>query len=143
MYYISSEMSSCNYKAREYGLRADMFLKTAREKCPELVVLPYDFAKYQDASEQLYKVLLECSWNGMVQPVSCDEAYLELPSGPLCEARGMSVATSLRESIYRATGCPCSAGVSGNMLLAKIASKMAKPNGQRWVHPSKVRFSKE
>jgi nucleotidyltransferase/DNA polymerase involved in DNA repair len=132
----SSEISSCNYKAREHGLRAGMFMKGAREKCPDLVVLPYDFAKYQDASEKMYKVLLDFSLNGMVQPISCDEAYLQLPPGLATEERGMSFATSIRQSILQATGCPCSAGVSGNMLLAKMATNVAKPNGQKWVDPT-------
>lgn len=122
----SSEISSCNYPARRRGLSSGMFMSKARTLCPELVVLPYDFDLYTELSEKLYSVLYSSSAL-IVEPVSVDEAYLEFASG----TDGMAVATQLRAQIFDVTqGCTASAGVGSNMLLARLATKKAKPNGQ-------------
>jgi DNA repair protein REV1 len=100
----SSEVSSCNYPARAFGLKAGMFMKQARALCPELLVLRYDFEQYEIVSKQLYKICL--AFSPVVQPVSVDELYLECPPG-----RDVGAATMfLREEIFRQTGCSASAG---------------------------------
>lgn len=122
----SSEISSCNYPARRKGVCSGMFMSKARVLCPELVVLPYDFDLYTELSEQLYSVLYSSSAL-MVEPVSVDEAYLEFAP----HTDGLRIASQLRTQIFEATkGCTASAGIGSNMLLARLATKKAKPNGQ-------------
>lgn len=111
------EVSSCNYPARARGVTNGMFMGAARSLCPELVVLGYDFALYEELSIAVYEVFYGTSEALVVQPVSVDEAYLELPA----TADGMAVARRIRERVFEQTRCPCSAGVGPNMLLAKYA----------------------
>ncbi|KAJ8524569.1 hypothetical protein ON010_g16548 [Phytophthora cinnamomi] len=89
----SSEISSCSYLARAKGVGAGMFMQTAKELCPELVVLPYQFDAIQRVSFQIYDIFLRS------------------------------------HSIFQQTGCPASVGISFNVLLAKLCSKKAKPDG--------------
>ncbi|OWZ24483.1 DNA repair protein [Phytophthora megakarya] len=119
----SSEISSCNYMARAKGVGAGMFMQTAKELCPELVVLPYQFDAIERVSFQIYDIFF--SHTPYVQAVSCDEAFLEFGKG----TNGLEMAKSIRQEIFEQTGCPASVGVSFNVLLAKLSSKKAKPDG--------------
>ncbi|KAI9981553.1 hypothetical protein PInf_009306 [Phytophthora infestans] len=119
----SSEISSCNYSARAKGVGAGMFMQTAKELCPELIVLPYQFDDIQRVSFQIYDIFF--SHTPYVQAVSCDEAFLEFEKG----TKGMEKANAIRQEIFEQTGCPASVGVSFNILLAKLSSKKAKPDG--------------
>eukprot|EP00644_Phytophthora_capsici_P002626 jgi/Phyca11/543310/estExt2_Genewise1Plus.C_PHYCAscaffold_110528 len=119
----SSEISSCNYLARAKGVGAGMFMQSAKELCPELVVLPYQFDAIERVSFQIYDIFF--SHTPYVQAVSCDEAFLEFGSG----TDGMKMAKMIRQEIFEQTGCPASVGVSFNVLLAKLSSKKAKPDG--------------
>ncbi|CAH0521822.1 unnamed protein product [Peronospora belbahrii] len=119
----SSEISSCNYLARARGVGAGMFMQTARELCPDLVVLPYEFDAIQRVSFQIYDIFF--SHTPFVQAVSCDEAYLEFGKG----TDGLEKAKTIRQEIFQQTGCAASVGVSFNILLAKLCSKKAKPDG--------------
>ncbi|TDH65954.1 uncharacterized protein CCR75_002643 [Bremia lactucae] len=119
----SSEVSSCNYLARAKGVSAGMYMQLAKEKCPELVVLPYQFDAIQRVSFQIYKVFF--SHTPYVQAISCDEAFLEFGH----ETNGMVKAETIRQEIHEQTGCIASVGVSFNMLLAKLSSTKAKPDG--------------
>jgi DNA repair protein REV1 len=129
----SSEISSCNYLARAKGLGAGMFMQAAKERCPELVVLPYQFDAIQRVSFQIYDIFF--SHTPYVQAVSCDEAFLEFAKG----TDGMEKADAIRKEIVEQTGCPASVGVSFNVLLAKLSSKKAKPDGVYQIsHPSQA-----
>lgn len=121
----SSEISCCNYPAREKGLYAGMYLQKAFSLCPELKVLDYDFDAYDEVGKTFYTVLFT-SRALRVECVSVDEAYLEYPAG----SDGVEIAASIRARIERETrGCTASIGVSHNKMLAKIATTKAKPNG--------------
>ncbi|RMX65532.1 hypothetical protein DD238_004915 [Peronospora effusa] len=119
----SSEISSCNYLARAKGVGAGMFMQTAKELCPDLVVLPYQFDAIQRVSFQIYDIFF--SHTPFVQAVSCDEAFLEFGK----ETDGMAMAKTIRQEIFEQTGCAASVGVSFNILLAKLSSQKAKPDG--------------
>lgn len=118
-----SEISSCNYPARKLGLRNGMFMVEAVKLCPHLQVLPYDFEQYRVVSDQIYRIFFNTG--AVVQPVSVDEAYLELPAG----TDGYQAAVQLKETIRSLTGCPASVGIGSNMLVARLATKKAKPDG--------------
>ncbi|TYZ57129.1 hypothetical protein PybrP1_007177 [[Pythium] brassicae (nom. inval.)] len=119
----TSEISSCNYLARDKGVRAGMFMQAAKELCPELTVLPYQFEDIEQVSFQIYTIFF--SHTPYVQAMSCDEALLEFGHG----TDGLAVAHRIREEIVAQTRCLASVGVSYNILLAKLASKQAKPDG--------------
>jgi nucleotidyltransferase/DNA polymerase involved in DNA repair len=72
----NGEISSCSYEARALGVTSGMWLKQAREKCPHIVVVPYEFEQYQRVSEQVYRLLFTITNN--VEISSCDEAYLDI-----------------------------------------------------------------
>lgn len=82
---------------------------------------------------QVYKILLQVT--GAVQPVSCDEAYLDVTG----LGDPQAIASSIRAKIHQETGCTASAGISHNMLLARLATKAGKPNGQYWLLSDQVK----
>ncbi|XP_051132548.1 DNA repair protein REV1 isoform X2 [Andrographis paniculata] len=130
----TSEISSANYPARDHGVKAGMFVKEAKLRCPQLVIVPYDFEAYEKVADQFYDILHKhCS---KVQAVSCDEAFLDISESE--EGDPQLLASTIRKEIFEATGCTASAGIAGNMLLACLATKTAKPDGQFQIHPEKV-----
>jgi DNA repair protein REV1 len=120
----SGEISSANYEARKYGIHASMFMARAKELCPMLIVVPYEFEKYEVVSETMYRILLK--YTSTVQAISCDEAFMDVTG----LGDPMDIASRLRSDIQNATSCCASAGIGPNMLLARIATAKAKPNGQ-------------
>ncbi|XP_024543050.1 DNA repair protein REV1 isoform X2 [Selaginella moellendorffii] len=124
----TGEISSANYEARTFGVKAGMFVKTAKKCCPNLEIVSYDFEGYEQVADKLYEILHRHS--PLVQAISCDEAYLDV-SGMGDPA---SIASAIRREIFEATRCTASAGISANILLARLATKKAKPNGQFQIH---------
>lgn len=148
-----SEIASCNYVARFHGVKNGMWMKGALQACPELKVLPYDFPAYEDASREFYSAIL--SIDGVVQSVSIDEALVDITSSCLeaggTDGRGISegsiyreqikadeIAQALRDSVKATAGCVVSIGIGGNILLAKVALRKAKPAGQFQLKPEAV-----
>ncbi|PHH86131.1 hypothetical protein CDD83_10682 [Cordyceps sp. RAO-2017] len=148
-----SEIASCNYPAREFGVKNGMWMRRALELCPDLKVLPYDFPGYEEASRQFYECIL--SVGGIVQSVSVDEALIDATAIVLSasDSQGVGIdegsvwreqqkadglARTLREQIKVQTGCAVSVGIGGNILQAKIALRKAKPAGQFQLKPEDV-----
>ncbi|EAW06689.1 putative DNA damage repair protein Mus42 [Aspergillus clavatus NRRL 1] len=148
-----SEIASCNYPARARGIKNGMWMKGALQACPELKVLPYDFPAYEEASQKFYGAVL--SLDGVVQSVSIDEALVDITTQCLeaggSDGRGISegsiyreqaradeIAQHLRDSVKVATGCDVSVGIGGNILLAKVALRKAKPAGQFQLKPEAI-----
>ncbi|XP_061354386.1 DNA repair protein REV1 isoform X1 [Gastrolobium bilobum] len=130
----TAEISSANYPARSYGIRAGMFVRDAKALCPHLVIFPYNFEAYEEVADQFYSILhRHCN---KVQAVSCDEAFLDVTDSEVEDP--LLLASSIRDEIYESTGCTASAGIAGNMLMARIATRTAKPNGQYRITPEKV-----
>ncbi|KAJ4966332.1 hypothetical protein NE237_018181 [Protea cynaroides] len=124
-----SMISTANYEARKFGVRAAMPGFIARKLCPELIFVPIDFKKYTYYSALTRKVFWIYDPNFMA--TSLDEAYLDITE--VCKERGISsgeTAEELRRRVYEETGLTCSAGVAPNHLLAKVCSDINKPNGQ-------------
>lgn len=148
-----SEIASCNYPARKFGIKNGMWMKRALELCPEIKVLPYDFPAYEDASKLFYEAILEIG--GVVQSVSIDEALVDITTLVLkatgSDGHGVSegslwreqekanqLATEVRARIKDKTGCNVSVGIGGNILLAKVALRKAKPAGQYQIKPEEA-----
>ncbi|KAL6545892.1 hypothetical protein OROGR_009766 [Orobanche gracilis] len=122
-------ISTANYEARKFGVRAAMPGFIARKLCPKLIFVPVDFKKYNYYSDLTRKVFQIYDPNFLA--ASLDEAYLDITN--YCNDTGMlsgEVADELRGSVYKETGLTCSAGVAPNRLLAKVCSDINKPNGQ-------------
>ncbi|CAL9198055.1 DNA repair protein REV1-like isoform X1 [Musa acuminata AAA Group] len=129
----TAEISSANYVARNYGVKAGTFVRDAKACCPHLVILPYDFEAYEEVAEQFYSILHKhCS---KVQALSCDEAFLDVTG---CDDDPEEIASMIRKEIEDTTRCTASAGIAGNLLLAYLATRSAKPNGQRFIPSEKV-----
>ncbi|KAI0460928.1 hypothetical protein LJB42_001464 [Komagataella kurtzmanii] len=124
----SSDVSSCNYAARKFGVSNGMWVNRALELCPELKILDYDFKLYEEKSkifyEELTRIEPEC-----IFPVSVDEALIGLSSIDDEESTLLNICEKLRNKIYVLTGCTVSIGASYNVLLAKLCLRNAKPNG--------------
>jgi DNA polymerase-4 len=126
-------VTTCNYEARKFGVRSAMPGFKARELCPELVFLPVRFDLYRAESTQIRKILL--SYTPLVEPLSLDEAYLDVTG---LGRYAWDIAKELRSRIFEATGLTCSAGIAPNKMLAKIASEWRKPDGQFAILPEEV-----
>lgn len=124
----TSECATCNYKAREFGIKKGMFLGRAKELCPELVILNYDFDGYQEVSEQVSEILYRTAGEhfGSVENVSCDESYVEFLLENHDHAK--AIAECIRTEILQVTNCTASVGVAGNKFLAKLGTDTVKPD---------------
>jgi DNA polymerase-4 len=123
-------VSSASYEAREMGVHSAMPMSEARRLCPEAVYLRPRFPRYRELSLQVFAVYE--AWSEQVEPLSLDEAYLDV-SGHLSSP--VDIAKSIRSSIHRKTGLTASAGVSYNKFLAKLASDFDKPDGLTVISP--------
>ena len=126
-------LTTCNYPAREFGLRSAMPVFKARQLCPELIILPVRSELYREVSAQIRAIFAR--YTQLIEPLSLDEAYLDVSH---LKQRGHDIALSIRNDIRRETGLTASAGIAPNKLVAKIASDWNKPDGQLVVPPSQV-----
>ncbi len=126
-------LTTCNYPAREYGVRSAMPVFQARERCPQLVILPVRFDLYRSISKQIRDIYAR--YSDLIEPLSLDEAYLDVTH---LKQAGAEIAASIRKDIYAETRLTASAGIAPNKLIAKVASDWNKPNGQCVVSPSHV-----
>ncbi|HAV12314.1 MAG TPA: DNA polymerase IV [Opitutae bacterium] len=126
-------LTTCNYAAREYGVRSAMPVFKARALCPNLVILPVRFELYRAASGVVRDIFKR--YTDLIEPLSLDEAYLDLTHH---KRSGAELAGEIRQAIYDETQLTASAGIAPNKLIAKIASDWNKPNGQCVVAPSRI-----
>jgi DNA repair protein REV1 len=127
----TSDIASCSYEARKAGVHNGMSVGKAVKLCPDLELLPYDFDGYRQVSQIFYETLL--LYSSTVEAVSCDEAYLELTDYAKDFSRVETIIGELRGEVEMKTGCTVSAGISHNMLLARLSTRKAKPNGQFYL----------
>ena len=126
-------LTTCNYEAREFGVRSAMPTFMALQRCPNLIVLPTRFDVYRRETAVIRDILQR--FTSLVEPLSLDEAYLDVSEHP--GAAG-ALAQVIRAMIFRKTKLTASAGIGPNKLVAKIASEINKPNGQLEVTPEEV-----
>ena len=126
-------LTTCNYEARKFGVRSAMPTFMAMQRCPKLIVLPTRFDVYRREAAVIRGILQR--FTPLVEPLSLDEAYLDVSAHP--GAPG-SLAQVIRDMIFRKTKLTSSAGIGPNKLVAKIASEIKKPNGQFEVMPEEV-----
>ena len=129
-------VAACSYEARKFGIRSAMPMARAVRACPGLVVVRPNFTKYREVSQQVMAILR--SVTPLVEPLSLDEAYLDVTENSLGQPLAMEVAKYLKSRIFVETALTASAGVAPNKFLAKIASGWQKPNGLTVIAPERV-----
>jgi len=129
-------VAAASYEAREFGVRSAMPMSRAVRLCPKLVIVRPDFRTYRAVSEQIQEIMLSCT--PLVEPLSLDEAYLDVTENAWAEPLASVVAKKLKDRIREETGLTASAGVAPNKFLAKIASGWRKPDGLTVIAPERV-----
>ncbi|MEP6918167.1 MAG: DNA polymerase IV, partial [Acidobacteriota bacterium] len=129
-------VAAASYEARAFGVRSAMPMARAVRLCPALLIVRPDFTRYKAASEAVFAIFR--SVTPLVEPLSLDEAYLDVTENAWNEPLGRSVAQRLKVQITEATGLTASAGVAPNKFLAKIASAWKKPDGLTVIAPERV-----
>ncbi len=127
---------AASYEARTFGVRSAMPMSRAVALCPSLTIVPPDFARYRTASQQVHAVFTEVT--PLVEPLSLDEAYLDVTDNQWGLPLGVDVARRIKAAIRERTGLTASAGVAPNKFLAKIASAWRKPDGLTVIAPERV-----
>src|SRR4051812_40892408 len=129
-------VAAASYEARAFGVRSAIPMSRAVRLCPSLVIVRPDFARYKAASQAVFEIFRTVT--PLVEPLSLDEAYLDVTDNAWEEPLGRTVAKRLKEEIRAATGLTASAGVAPNKFLAKIASAWQKPDGLTVIAPERV-----
>ena len=129
-------VAAASYEARTFGVRSAIPMSRAVRLCPALVIVRPDFARYKAASQAVFSIFR--SVTPLVEPLSLDEAYLDVTDNAWGEPLGRSVAQRLKMLIKESTGLTASAGVAPNKFLAKIASAWKKPDGLTVIAPERV-----
>jgi len=129
-------VAAASYEARAFGVRSAMPMARAVRLCPQLEIVRPDFERYRAVSGQVMAILRSCT--AFVEPLSLDEAYLDVTENSWREVLGSNVARRLKALIYEETRLTASAGVAPNKFLAKIASGWRKPDGLTVIAPERV-----
>lgn len=129
-------VASASYEARKYGVRSAMPSITASRLCPGLVFVKSNFSLYREISNQIREIFAE--YTDLIEPLSLDEAYLDVTENKKGLRSAMKIAMEIREKIEKETRLTASAGVSFNKFLAKVASDINKPNGMKVILPEEA-----
>lgn len=133
---IRGVISAASYEARKFGVKSAMSGRLAIKLCPHLIFVKTDFARYTEISQQIRKIFYD--YTDLVEPLSLDEAYLDVTENKLGLPSATLLAQKIRIRIFEEVGLTASAGISINKFIAKIASDYNKPNGQKTVNPEDV-----
>ncbi|KAA5928552.1 MULTISPECIES: DNA polymerase IV [Pantoea] len=129
-------ISTANYPARKFGVRSAMPTGMALKLCPHLRLLPGRFDAYKEASAQIRDIFTR--YTPLIEPLSLDEAYLDVTDSPHCHGSATLMAKEIRATIFRETRLTASAGIAPIKFLAKIASDLNKPDGQYVITPPEM-----
>tara|TARA_R110002074_G_scaffold197610_8_gene364896 strand:+ start:20196 stop:21257 length:1062 start_codon:yes stop_codon:yes gene_type:complete len=129
-------VSAANYEARKFGVRSAMSGYIAKKNCPHITFVKPRFERYKEISKKIRSIFFE--YTDLVEPLSLDEAYLDVTINKKGNPSATLLATEIRQRILEETGLNASAGISINKFIAKVASDINKPNGQKTVNPEEV-----
>jgi len=133
---IRGVVSAASYEARKFGVRYAMSGVLAKQKCPHLVFVPPRFSRYKEISAKIRAIFYE--YTDLVEPLSLDEAYLDVTENKKGNPSASLIAQEIRQRIWDELELRASAGISINKFIAKVASDINKPNGQKTVNPEDV-----
>lgn len=137
-----SVLCTCNYIARQFGVRSAMPNAQALKLCPDLIIVNGRMEVYKEVSQQIRQIFHR--YTSIIEPLSLDEAFLDVSDSRHFQGSATLIAQQIRQDIFDETGLTASAGVAPNKFIAKIASDENKPNGQCVISPDKVaEFVKE
>ncbi|MDH5544243.1 MAG: DNA polymerase IV [Gammaproteobacteria bacterium] len=131
-------LCTCNYEARRYGVRSGMATAQALKQCPELILLPVNMDKYKRVASEIRRIFEK--FTHRIEPLSLDEAYLDVTNNPYSNGSATLIAQTIREEIFGSQNLRASAGIAPNKFLSKIASDWNKPNGQFVITPGEVDY---
>lgn len=131
-----SVLCTANYIARQYGVRSAMPTATALRLCKNLVLVPVNMPKYKAVAKRIHEIFHH--YTNLVEPLSLDEAYLDVSQSSYCKGSATLIAQEIRANIYESERLTASAGVAPNKFLAKIASGWKKPNGLFVIKPNEI-----
>ncbi len=129
-------VATANYEARRFGVHSALASATAVRRCPHLILIPPRISLYREESQRIRNIFE--TFTDRIEPLSLDEAYLDVTGSPHCQGSATLIATEIRRQIKATTGLTASAGVAPNKFLAKVASDFDKPDGLTVVRPSEV-----
>ncbi|WP_224491236.1 DNA polymerase IV [Robertkochia flava] len=129
-------VAAASYQAREFGVKSAMSGRLAARLCPDLVFVKPRFERYREISQKIRKIFFD--YTDLVEPLSLDEAFLDVTENKKGMPSATVLAQEIRRRIYEETGLHASAGISVNKFLAKVASDINKPNGQKTIPPEEV-----
>ena len=129
-------IATCNYKARRFGVHSAMPSHHAKRLCPQLIIVPSRMAAYREASQSMREIFSD--YTDLVEPLSLDEAYLDVSKCSDCQGSATLIAAEIRQRVEQKLRITVSAGVAPNKFLAKVASDWQKPNGLTVIPPSRV-----
>jgi len=129
-------VATCNYDARQFGIHSAMSAAQARKLCPDLIIIRPDMEKYRLASGRIQDIFRR--YTELIEPLSLDEAYLDVSDCQLHDGSATRIADSIRETVKQEVNITISAGVAPNKFLAKIASDWRKPDGLFVIRPEQV-----
>lgn len=129
-------VATCNYNARAFGIHSAMPMSQAVRACPDLVIVPPDMSKYKMESAKVQAIFRD--FTDLVEPLSLDEAFLDVSECTVSQGSATLIATKIRDRVRCEVGITISAGIAENKFLAKIASDWNKPDGQFTIPPDNV-----
>ena len=129
-------VSAASYEARPFGVRSAMPTVEARKRCPDLIVIPGDMARYRRESKRVFEIFEEFSPS--IEGISLDEAFLDLVGTERLMGEPRVLGEKLRQRVRQCLGLPVSVGIAPVKMVAKIASEQAKPDGLVQVQSGEV-----
>lgn len=129
-------VSAASYEAREFGVKSAMSGMLAKQKCPHIIFVPPRFDRYKEVSSKIREIFYD--YTDLVEPLSLDEAYLDVTVNKKGNPSASLIAQEIRNRIWEELELRASAGISINKFLAKVASDINKPNGQKTIPPEEV-----
>ena len=129
-------VAAASYEARVFGVRSAMPSVLAKKKCKDLIFAKPRFDRYKEISGHIRSIFFD--YTDLIEPLSLDEAFLDVTVNKKDIDLASDIAKEIRARITLETGLTASAGISINKFLAKVATEINKPNGQKTIHPTQV-----
>ena len=129
-------VAAASYEARKFGVRSAMSGVQARRNCPDLIFVKPRFSRYKEISKQIRSIFFQ--YTELVEPLSLDEAYLDVTINKKNLPSATMIAQDIRQQIFEEVGLHASAGIANSKFIAKVASDINKPNGQKTIAPEEV-----
>ena len=129
-------VSAASYEARKFGVRSAMSGVLARKNCPHLIFVKPRFDRYKEISQKIRAIFHD--YTDLIEPLSLDEAYLDVTENKKGNPSASLIAKEIRQRIFNELHLNASAGISNSKFVAKVASDINKPNGQKTIPPEEV-----